>query len=536
VTPGAFLFAERRNARVFWCGSAIVSAGVLLHLPMLWMARSIHFRLAGMAMDPAMTLGMGLIVVGIVAAAYGLLPSRRAASAEGSSIAPPEDAPLTRHHWELMGVLAIALVIDIMKPASLGFVTPGMRMEYGVDPATVALLPLSALLGTAAGSFVWGALADLYGRRASILLSSVMFVGTSICGAMPSFAWNIAMCFLMGAAAGGMLPVAYALLAEIMPTRHRGWCLVLIGGIGTVGGYLAASALSALLQPFFGWRVMWFLNLPTGLILIGLSPLLPESARFLQQMGRFAEAHATMARFGAVQGTPAPREPAAATVNPQSLMPAPIPGMLGTTVALTLTALAWGLVNFGVLLWLPSALVAEGRSVGVASILIARSTLIAAPTIAVATYLYSVWSTKSALMLAIGVTTLGLIAILLRSTAASPLVANPLVPVTFLIVGSSGVISILLPYAAESYPIRVRGRATGWVAGWSKIGGLVAQAFGAIALVPALGIAAALVAIPALVSLLLIWIFGRETRGRDLRELESSLARMLLPSGAARAD
>src|SRR5208337_4277834 len=168
------------------------------------------------------------------------------------------------------------------------------------DAAKVSLLPLCALIGTATGSFVWGALADFYGRRAAMLLSAVMFVGTSICGAMPSFRWNLAMCFLMGAAAGGMLPIAYALLAEIMPTKHRGWSLVLVGGIGTIGGYLAASALSALLQPFFGWRVMWFLNLPTGLILIGLSPLLPESARFLQQMGRSEEARTTLARFGAV--------------------------------------------------------------------------------------------------------------------------------------------------------------------------------------------------------------------------------------------
>ena len=64
---------------------------------------------------------------------------------------------------------------------------------------------------------------------------------------MPSFWWNVGMCFLMGAAAGGMLPGAYALLAEIMPTRHRGWCLVLIGGIGAIGGYFAASGSSALL-------------------------------------------------------------------------------------------------------------------------------------------------------------------------------------------------------------------------------------------------------------------------------------------------
>ena len=95
-------------------------------------------------------------------------------------------------------------------------------------------------------------------------------------------------------------------------------------------------------------------------------------------------------------------------------------------------------------------------------------------------------------------------------------------PLALLIVGSSGMISILLPYAAENYPIRVRGRATGWVAGWSKIGGLIAQALSALALVPALGIAAAVISIPAALSMALIWIYGRETRGRDLRELESS--------------
>ena len=69
-----------------------------------------------------------------------------------------------------------------------------------------------------------------------------MFVGTAICGAMPSLAWNVGMCFMMGAAAGGMLPVTYALLAEMMPSEHRGWSLVLVGGLGAVGGYFAASA------------------------------------------------------------------------------------------------------------------------------------------------------------------------------------------------------------------------------------------------------------------------------------------------------
>lgn len=493
----------------------MVAAGVALHLPMYWMGRHMSFRLAGMPMDAGMMWGMALILAGIALAAFGLLPARKGDDAPLEILAPPEDAPLTFAHWAMCGLLAVALIVDIMKPASLGFVTPGMLEEYGLTRASVAVLPFAALSGTVAGSFLWGWLADLYGRRASILLSSVMFVGTSICGAMPDFWWNVGMCFLMGAAAGGMLPVAYALLAEIMPTRHRGWALVLVGGIGAVGGYFAASALSAWLQPFWGWRIMWFLNLPTGLVLIALSPLLPESARFLQHVGRGEEARAILARFGSrVQAVVA-----APVTESHSHLPPVDRRHMAITIALTLAALAWGLVNFGVLLWLPSALVAEGRSVEAASALIARSTLIAAPTVLLAVWLYSAWSTRGALALMLGVTAAGLFGLLARSMGVATL-ADPVVPLALLIVGSSGVIAIILPYTAENYPLRIRGRATGWIAGCSKLGGLIAQGLSVLAAAPPLGAAAAGIGTLALAALGLIAVLGRETRGRDLRDLE----------------
>ena len=193
---------------------------------MFIMGRSTGYRLAGMPMGNGMLIGMGLIVAGFAATAYGLMPRRPTGVIAYEEIAPPENAPLTTAHWVQIVVLAVALIIDIMKAATLGFVTPGMRVEYGLSFATVALLPFAGLLGTTVGSFAWGALADFYGRRATILLAAVIFMGTSICGAMPSFNWNIFMCFLMGVGAGGMLPVAYALLAEIMPTRHHPRCLV----------------------------------------------------------------------------------------------------------------------------------------------------------------------------------------------------------------------------------------------------------------------------------------------------------------------
>ncbi|WP_298742730.1 MFS transporter [uncultured Brevundimonas sp.] len=511
----AKIFGDRRHAWAFWTGCLVVTAGVALHLPMYWMGRHMGFRLAGMPMDAGMWWGMALILIGVALAAFGLLPAQKGDDAPLEVLAPPEDAPLTGAHWGMCALLSLALIIDIMKPASLGFVTPGMREEYGLTTAMVAILPFAALSGTVAGSFVWGWLADLYGRRASILLSSVMFVGTSICGAMPDFWWNVGMCFLMGAAAGGMLPVAYALLAEIMPTRHRGRALVLVGGVGAVGGYFAASALSAWLQPDWSWRIMWFLNLPTGLILIALSPLLPESARFLQHVGRGEEARAMLARFGS--------RVRAATAAPVAESHSHLPPVdrrrLAITLALTLAALAWGLVNFGVLLWLPSALVAEGRSVEAASALIAKSTLIAAPTILLSVWLYSAWSTRGALALMLGVTAAGLFGLMLRGMGVAVL-ADPVIALALLIVGSSGVIAIILPYTAENYPLRIRGRATGWIAGCSKLGGLLAQGLAVLAAAPPLGVAAAAIGGLTVAALGLVAVFGRETRGRDLRDLE----------------
>jgi MFS transporter, putative metabolite:H+ symporter len=341
-----------------------------------------------------------------------------------------------------------------------------------------------------------------------------MFVGTSICGAMPSLAWNIGMCFMMGLAAGGMLPVTYALLAEMMPSRHRGWSLVLVGGLGAVGGYFAASAVSAVLQPIFGWRILWLANLPTGLTLILLGRLIPESAKFLLARGRVVEARAVMARFGSVAVQGAPTIPSRAVGVPDA---AGRMRRAGRLAALSVSAIAWGLVNFGLLLWLPADLVAKGYSVGLSSRLLAESALIAFPTVFVAAYLYSRWSSKWSLVAMIGVTLAGLLSVLSLETGGG----SPVLPVALLIIGSNGIIAIVLPYAAESFPLKIRGRATGWVAACTKAGGLLAQGLTIAGLIPTIGVVAAVVMLPTALGLILVGWFGVETRGRDLRDLEA---------------
>jgi putative MFS transporter len=189
----------------------------------------------------------------------------------------------------------------------------------------------------------------------------------------------------------------------------------------------------------------------------------------------------------------------------------------GKLFALSLAAICFSLVNFGLLLWLPADLIAKGYSVGLSSRLLAESALIAFPTVFIVAWLYSRWSTKWSVVASLAVTLAGLAGVLwLELTSAG----NPVLPVALLIIGTNALIAMVLPYAAESFPLRIRGRTTGVVAACTKAGGMFAQLLAILALVPAMGVVSIVIMVPTAAALILIAWFGKETRGRDLRELD----------------
>ena len=518
----------------FWTGSLAIVAGVCLHLPMFFHAASMGYKMAGMPMDVSMTLGMALIILGTIIAAYGLVPRNlellntknlvKQADVCNLRVRTMDTVPLSAAHLKMLGVLSLALIIDVMKPATLGFVMPGMVEEYGISKSTVAILPLVALIGTVTGSIMWGFFGDIIGRRGSILLASLMFIGTAICGAMPSFAWNVFMCFMMGLSAGGLLPIVFTLLAETIPARHRSWLLVSIAGIGTVGGYLATAGFAALLEPHFGWRVLWFLGLPTGALLILLNRYIPESPRFLILQGKTDEARNVMAGFGAEICYDQLTGDAAATVrsvsrNKLALFKRP---HLPLTLSLTFYGLAWGLVNFGFLLWLPMNLRNIGLSVGFSDAILANSAIISFIGVPLAAWLHHKWSTKRSMILF----TVMMVMALLGFVILGDHIAQHPTALTFLIVSLlisvNSSLSMLLPYSAEVYPNHIRAKGAGLIAGSTKMGGVLALGVGIVALVPGLTSAAFFVGVPALLSAILLSKSGIETRGLCLEDIHSS--------------
>jgi putative MFS transporter len=518
----------------FWAGTLAIVAGVLAHIPMFVCASHMGYRMVGMPMDAAMLAGMALIPLGLLLAAYGLMPRmgqlRGRPGGNGGhaqlGFAVADGVPLNRRHWSLVLVLVIALTIDVMKPATLGFVMPGMTSEYGLSKQNAGFLALVALTGTTVGSVVWGLIADRFGRRATILLSALMFIGTAICGAMPSFGWNLGMCFLMGASAGGLLPITFTLMAEMIPARHRGWLLVALGGIGNSAGYLVAAGAASLLEPSYSWRVLWLLGLPTGAVIVLLSRLLPESPRFLANNGLHAEARAVLARFAgtareASEDAPGAAAPARTSAGIGELLRG---GYAPLTVGMSVAGVAWGLANFGFLLWLPMNLRAMGMDAATATSLLARSAFLALPGTLLVIWLYHKWSSVRTLVAFIALSAASLLGFFLLGWMGIASVNAMAVATCALLVSASGVIATLIPYASEIYPVHLRATGSGVIAASSKLGGILGAGLGVVGLFADLSLSAVAIAVPMLAAAVLLAKNGIDTRGRGLEEIQGLMA------------
>ena len=514
-------------------GAILVTAGVALHLPMYLGQASNGYRLSGMGWDRWMILGMALVVVGSVAAIWALIPRealRRPAS-DAIRVEVSDDEQLNRRHVALLLTLTLAVAIDAAKPFTFAFILPGVAKEYGLSSPThhvagalpVALYPLAGIGGTMIGSLIFGYLADLIGRRSLILITSTLFIGTSACGGMPAYGYNLLMCFLMGLAVGGLLPVASSLLTEAIPTRHRGAAVVLVVGGGTALGFLLVSWLAHWLVPILNWRVLWFTSAPMGLLLILINRFIPESPRYLLARGRTREAQEVAARFGAtiaadpVLPGPPPTGRPETTAGPARLGP--------LTFILALVGLATGIVQYGFITWLPLDTV--GSNADRVTSVLADAALFGVPAALAVAWLYAKWSSKGTLVVSALLMAASLGGFAVAGTHVADHEALFIVLVSLMLGSTWGSVAALLPYAAEIFPTEIRSGGTGLVAGAAKAGGVAALLMSVAALSPpSLAGSAVIGAVPAVLAGVLLLRFGPETRQRRLEDIARPAGRV----------
>src|SRR6202161_3629416 len=132
------------------------------------------------------------------------------------------------------------------------------------------------------GAFLFGFLADRYGRRPALMIDIICFSIFELGSAFaPSFHWFLIMRTCFGIAMGGEWGVGAALAFEPLPAKGRG-CVSGLLQEGYVVGYLLAAVVYGTLFRFLGWRGMFVVGALPAFLVIYIRTKVDESPAWLQ--------------------------------------------------------------------------------------------------------------------------------------------------------------------------------------------------------------------------------------------------------------
>jgi EmrB/QacA subfamily drug resistance transporter len=179
-------------------------------------------------------------------------------------------------------VAFLALFPSIMLPMFLGIMDqtivstalPAIAASLG-NVELIAWIVVAYLIANAIAAPVYGRLGDAFGRRRLLLVSLfVSMTGSALCAFAVSIEMLIAARVIQGFGGGGLISLSQALIGQTVPPRER----------ARYQGYIAAVAVCAstvgpviggLLTEFFGWRSIFLVNIPLGLLAVLLLLRLP---------------------------------------------------------------------------------------------------------------------------------------------------------------------------------------------------------------------------------------------------------------------
>ncbi len=188
--------------------------------------------------------------------------------------------------WAVSIWCGVLVTLDGFDNGAIGFVAPVIAPQWGVNVPSFGPVFGAGLFGLMLGALAAGPLADRYGRKLVILVSTLTFAVFALATSLAhSIDQLYVLRFLTGVGVGGLMPNAIALTAEYAPRRVRS-TVVAIMFLGFPLGAGGGGFLGAQLIPSFGWQSLFVVG---GLLPLLLLPVaifaLPESIRFLVMRG-----------------------------------------------------------------------------------------------------------------------------------------------------------------------------------------------------------------------------------------------------------
>ncbi|SFN83603.1 drug resistance transporter, EmrB/QacA subfamily [Geodermatophilus obscurus] len=198
------------------------------------------------------------------------MPPRSATDAARSVPGPDAEHRPDPRRWRALSVTLVVGFMTLLDVSIVSVALPSLQTDLGATPATVQWVVSGYALTFGLVLVPAGRLGDAFGRRRLFLAGLAGFVlASAAAGAAPSIGWLVAARLVQGLAAGCLAPQNSALIQQLFRGAERGRAFGLFGatvGISTAVGPVAGGAILGLASGPDGWRWLFYVNVPIGVV------------------------------------------------------------------------------------------------------------------------------------------------------------------------------------------------------------------------------------------------------------------------------
>ncbi|MDE3074087.1 MAG: MFS transporter [Chloroflexota bacterium] len=188
--------------------------------------------------------------------------------------------------WWVFATVSCGSLMASIDVSVVNLALPALRDQYHIGLAQVEWVVLSYLLMLTSLLLTMGRLADVMGRNKLYNLGFVVFTaGSMLCGLAPNIPALVGFRGVQAVGSAMLISSSTAILLDAFPTSQRGQALGLMSTVFALGNMIGPTLGGGLLT-WFGWRSIFFVNVPVGLVGMTLAFLmLPRQAA--REEGRF---------------------------------------------------------------------------------------------------------------------------------------------------------------------------------------------------------------------------------------------------------
>ncbi len=189
----------------------------------------------------------------------------------------------SRSQWHAVAAGFLGWTLDAFDFFVVVFMLDTLAAHFHVPKAAIVGTLTATLATRPLGAFIFGLLADRYGRRVPLMANVIFFsLIELLCGFAPNFGVFFVLRALYGIGMGGEWGVGASLAMEMAPPRWRGVLSGILQSGYAVGNLLAAVA-ARLVLPNLGWRAMFWMGGLPALLALYIRSRVPESEAWKQR-------------------------------------------------------------------------------------------------------------------------------------------------------------------------------------------------------------------------------------------------------------